>query len=176
MLIRLCPHSKTKDLGKAYNEAMKLLPPKSWACITDNDVLLLQPDAIDIMAEYIRRYPQAGLFTCYTNRIGNAKQLLNGAVNEDDRIAGHIELAVEQRKNLYNVTSIGAPISGFLMLLNKEVWNKYRFDELGRALNVDDYYSLKLHRAGLKIYRMDGLYVWHTYRLTKGINYKEHLK
>lgn len=171
------PYRLDKDLGLAYNEFMKLLPDDDFACFIDYDVMLLTHDAGAILHGYAERFPDA-LLTCFTNRISPlAKpQLFNGIVNDDGDIKHHIAIAELQKSRLYIATEINQDISGFLMLLSKRTWLKHRFQERGKPLGVDTYYGRQIRAAGVKILRCDGLYVWHTYRLTNGINYKGHLK
>lgn len=174
-LHRSCPSREDKNLGKAYNDAMKLIGEDDWMCFTDNDVLFLTPDAMNIISSYIKTYPNTGIFTCYTNRIANGQQLLNGKVSEDDSIRNHIHLAEKQKTFLYRVTPINGIISGFLMVISKRTWNQIKFDEIGQSLKVDNLYSKKILISGKKIYRMDGLYCFHTYRMQNGVKDKSHL-
>lgn len=171
------PYRLDKDLGLAYNEFMKLLPDGDSACFIDYDVMLLTPDAGAILHEYAKRFPDA-LLTCFTNRISPlAKpQLLEGIVNEDSDIKNHIRTAEIQKNRLYVATEINQDISGFLMMLSKKTWLKHKFPERGKPLGVDTHFGRTLRASGTKILRMDGLYVFHAYRLMKGINNKEHLQ
>lgn len=172
------PYRPDKNLGKAYNEFMRLLPDDYWGCLTDIDVNFLTPDAGSILHDYARSFPDAGILTCFTNRISalSHMQLLGGMINEERDYDRHIALAEKQREKLYHVTEIKKDISGFLMMVSKRTWNDYPFPDLNKPLGVDTYYGRDIRAAGLKILRMDGLYVWHTYRLLSGINNKEHLK
>lgn len=171
------PYRLDKDLGRGYNEFMKLIPDDDFACFIDYDVMLLTPDAGAILHEYASRFPNA-LLTCYTNRVSPLahQQLYFGTVNEESDIRWHLDRAEKQKEHLYNVTPIFKDISGFLMLLSKKTWLNHPFPELGKPLGVDTNYGRTVRANGVKILRMDGLYVFHTYRLLNGINNKEHLK
>lgn len=175
ILHRSCPSREDKNLGKSYNDAMKLIGEDDWMCFTDNDVLFLTSDTMNIISNYIKGHPNAGLFTCYTNRIANSQQLLNGKISEDDSIKNHILIAEKQKSKLYQVTQLRSIISGFLMVLSKKTWKKINFDETGGALSVDNLYSKKILLKGKKILRMDGLYCFHIYRLIQGSKNKTHL-
>lgn len=170
------PYSTDKRLGKAYNDFIKLIPDSDTACLMDYDVQLLTPDAGKIIHEYASKYPNA-LLTCYTNRVSpSAKmQLLNGEVSEDTDIKNHIAIAEEQKKHLYEVTPINQWISGMLMIIPKSIWLKYPFPETGKCLGIDTYYSKLLLRRGVPILRMDGLYIFHQYRIINGIFNRSHL-
>lgn len=172
------PYRTDKNLGRAYNDFFRLLPDDYWGCVTDIDVNFLTPDSGFILHEYVRRFPDAGILTCFTNRISplSHMQLLGGAISESPDYKHHIGLAEAQRDFLYETTQIQKDISGFLMLVSKRTWNNYPFPDLNKPLGVDTYYGRAIRAAGLRILRMDGLYVWHTYRMMNGINHKEHLK
>jgi GT2 family glycosyltransferase len=171
------PFAEDKNLGKAYNQAFEDVEERDWVCLIDHDVLFLTPDAINLMYEYVRSFPDTGLFTCYTNRIHPlaAEQLLDGQVNENTCIKYHSERAYNQKRFGISVSEIKHPISGFLMLISRKMWNKVKFSESGKCLGVDNDFSANILQTGKKIYRMNSVYVWHTYRLMNGIKDKTHL-
>jgi GT2 family glycosyltransferase len=172
------PFAEDKNLGRAYNQAFADVPDGDWVCLIDHDVLFLTPDAINLMYEYVRSFPETGIFTCYTNRIHplSVEQLLNGQVSENFSIDFHTQLAYNQKRFGVTVTEIKHVISGFLMLVSKKTWEKIKFPEHGKCLGVDNLFSQGVLNEGKKIYRMDSLYVWHSYRMTNGITNKDHLK
>lgn len=172
------PYSVVKNLGQAYNQAMHEIPDNSWACLCDLDTAFLTPDAGQILWAYTERFPNTGIFTCFTNRLHTLafKQLLNGVCSENTNMKDHIRIAEDQKKNLYQVTEIKHEISGFLMMVKKETWNKIKFPEIGKCLGVDNIFSTRILEAGKNILRMDGLYVWHSYRLANGVLNKDHLR
>jgi GT2 family glycosyltransferase len=177
MNVHICiPYSITKNLGAAYNETMARIPDGDAACFIDYDVQLLTPDAGKIIHEYANLHPNS-LLTCFTNRATTfAKaQLLTGVPSEDTNIRNHIDLAEKQKEHLYKVTPILKDISGFLMVLSKSLWRKHPFPDNGHCLGIDTSYSRSIRRAGLKVLRMDGLYVFHQYRLVHGILNRSHL-
>lgn len=173
----LKPYDINKNLGRAYNEAMREIPDGDWACLMDLDTMFLTPDAGQILHEYVLKYDFAGMFTCFTNRIHplSVDQLLDGVLSDSVSIDYHIERAYNQKRKLFQVTPIDHMISGFLMMVSKEIWKESKFSESGKCLGVDNDYSCKLLAAGKKILRMDGLYIFHCYRLKNGIHDKTHL-
>ena len=171
----LTPFALDKNLGKAYNDAMRMIPDNDWACLIDYDVQFLTPDAIAHMHEYVRLNPDAGMLTCFTNRIGCGEQLLNG-FSENSDMLHHLQLAEKQKKNLYKVTELKSLTSGFLMLISKKTWKGFPFEESGKCLGVDNAFCKALLAGGKKVLRMDGIYVFHTYRLGKGRFDTSHLK
>lgn len=174
----LKPYSCLKNLGKAYNEAISMLPDDSAACLCDLDTCFLTPDAGWIIQEYVNRNPDFGILTCFTNRISplNKTQLLNDTISDNTDIKHHIEIAEFQKKFLFETTEITRDISGFLMIVSKKTWQEYPFPETGKALGIDTNYGRKIRAAGLKILRCDGLYLFHIYRLLNGITDKKHLQ
>lgn len=175
MISVISPYSIDKNLGKAYNEQIRQCNYDDWIIIKDYDVLFLLPETIRHIHEYTRLYPDTGLFTCYTNRIANRNQLLDGRVSDNDSIRYHIALAKQQQGELYKITELNTPVSGMLMVI-KKTCDQIKFSEDGLCLGVDEDYCKRLLERGKSIVRMEGIYVFHTYRLDKGIKNKDHLK
>lgn len=172
------PYRRDKNLGLAYNETMALIPDDDWSCFTDTDALFLTPDVGHILHEYASRNPDAALLTCFVNRAStlSTAQLLTGTVDERSDIKVHIPLAENQKKFLYQTTPINQDISGTLMLISKKSWKKFPFREDLKCLGVDTYYNRTLREHGQNVLRMDGLYIFHIYRIMNGIHDKRHLK
>lgn len=171
------PYYLDKNLGAAYNAAFKDVPEKDWVCLIDHDVMFLTPNSIRIMYEYVEKFPDAGMFTCLTNRIHPlaVDQLYFDAPSENMQIDFWVKIARSQEeRNETKVTEINHAISGFLMLVSKKVWNKIKFTETKKALGVDNDFSERLLLSGKKILRMDRILVWHTYRC-ENIRDKSHL-
>ena len=170
------PFALDKNLGRAYNEAFEGVPDGDWVCLIDRDVCFLSPNSIPIMHEYIKQWPDTGIFTCFTNRIHQlaTDQLYFDEPSEDDRVSNWEKIAEQQEDSKLDVTEIKHPISGFLMLISKKTWNEIKFFPDGSCLGVDNVYSHDVLMTGRKIYRMDKIVVWHSYRL-KNIRDKSHL-
>ena len=170
------PFDLEKNLGRAYNKAFEDVEERDWVCLIDHDVMFLTPDAIGLMYEYTRSFPETGIFTCYASRIHPlaTDQLLGGKVSENTDIKFHTDLAHQQKRHGIKVTEINHVISGFLMLISKRTWREIRFPETMKCLGVDNFYSQAVLDAGKKIYRMESVYVWHTYRIND-IKDKKHL-
>ena len=173
MLHIISPYDNEKNLGKAYNEAMKYYNADDWVCLKDHDTLFLLPDTIRHISRYTELNPDAGILTCYTNRLANGEQLLSYRCDENDSIRNHVNIAKRREVGLYDTTLLIRPISGFLMVIRKSTWDKVKFDD--GCLGVDNKYHLKIVAAGLDVLRMNGIYVWHTYRLINGVKNKSHL-
>lgn len=175
-LTYLTPFRADKNLGKAYNDSMRLIPPGDTAVLMDYDVLMLTPTTPLLIEGYAAAYPNAVL-VCKTNRISVlSEQLYSGVMNEDSDIRSHIRIAHMLEKQPMRTTLINRPISGFLMVVPRHVWERVPFPETGQCLGVDTAWSRSLHSAGVEIRLMETVYVWHTYRLMQGVKSKDHLK
>lgn len=176
MIHHCTPYRRDKDLGKAYNDCFRMYAkPGDWICLRDIDTLFLTHDAPLIIEKYVEKHPDAGILTCFTNRIGNKDQRLVPETASID-IVTHLKLAKLYSSGDLESTQLEQPISGMLMVISYETWDKIKFTEGNKCLGVDNDYSKRILDAGLKIIRMDDLYIWHTYRLLTGISNTSHLK
>lgn len=174
----MTPFSSEKDLGKAYNKCFEVIGENDWVCLRDLDTMFLTHDAPNIIEKYVKQLPNTGIFTCYTNRISlsSSHQLLNpDRIDDRSDIRAHIELA-ELRRNMVTHTELKSIISGFLMVISKRTWNTHKFDEGQGCLGIDNKYSQRILNSGLKIIRINSLYVWHSYRLLTGVYHRKHLQ
>lgn len=175
----MTPYRSDKNLGRAYNEAMSLIPDGDGACIRDIDTLFLTPDQPAIIEQYAKEYP-GSVLTCFVNRVSQLSrlQLLGETVSEDSDIRNHIKLA-EQQQEKHRITrsvhEITRDISGTLMVVPKSVWDKVPFPENGGCLGVDTLWNRQVRAVGVKILRMNSVYIWHTYRMSQGVANKKHL-
>ena len=174
MLHVIEPYSLEKNIGKAYNDAFKHYDSNDWICLKDHDAMFLLPDTIRHIHEYTLLYPRTGIFVCYTNRLANRDQLLTDRCDNNDSIRHHIGLAKQQERKLYETTLLYKPVSGVLMVIKKSTWDKVKFNEVG-CLGVDNDYHLRVVEAGFEVLRMNGVYIWHSYRLINGTQDKSHL-
>jgi len=178
MIHVLQPYSLEKRLGKAYNEALNIVPDNQWAILMDHDAMFLTPDAIAHVHQYTQRYPETGIFTCYTNRLHpmSKGQLWEDRCEENADIRHHIRIAEEAKKGLYKATEITTVIGGFCMVVKKETWKQTKFSEDLFCLGVDNAFSRRVMATGKKVLRMDGIYMFHIYRLMNGYRDRTHLK
>jgi GT2 family glycosyltransferase len=175
MIYYFTPYSSTKNLGEAYNRHMELLPnDDDWAVLMDGDTMFLHPNYGTIIENIIKIYPETGLFTCFTNRVGNRQQLLRGKMDHEANIIVHKNLAHAcLRKYALRCSDLKSHISGMIMIVRKGVWKNIRFND--GLLGIDNEFSAKILKSGLKIKLIRGLYVFHYYRLAEGSTYRKHL-
>lgn len=171
------PFSLEKDLGKAYNQAISLIPDNDWICFTDGDTLFLTSDYGKQLQEIVDLHPNTGLFTCITNRVGQKQQCYNNTISEDPNILNHRRIALQiQREKRHQVKPLNIVISGHLMLIKKSVWKEVGgFPEGTGLLAVDNKFSSRILRAHKQILLMEGVYLFHYYRLLEGSHDKSHL-
>jgi len=170
------PFALDKNLGKEYNRYMELLPnDDDYACFIDADTMFLCPDYGVQIYNTIIKYPNAGMFTCTTNRVGNVSQLYESHMSEISDIKHHKRLsrAIWNRYKT-NCQVLKAPISGVMMVIQKKIWARFQFSK--GLLGVDNDISKRIINAGLPIYLMRGIYIFHYYRLIEGAKFKKHLK
>lgn len=173
------PYSFNKDIGKAYNDACKLVTDsEDWICLTDGDVMFLTSDFGHQIKEIIDLHGKdVGLFTCLVNRVGTLAQCYNNTISEEPNILEHRKIALRlSKEQRHQVKEIPNPISGHLMLFKKATWEAINgFPEERGILSVDNTFSNRMVKNGYKIMVMEGLYCFHYYRLLEGRLNKSHL-
>jgi GT2 family glycosyltransferase len=180
MIHDIIPYSIDKNLGKAYNDAMALIPDGDHVCFRDGDTCWLTPKYGVHLAEYVRLYPDAVL-TCWVSRIHERAEQQAPGNREQFDMREHLKLSELYKANLYRVTHLHGFVSGTCMVIPKSVWLKHKFAEKQvyedqgphNLLGVDNDFTNRIRAAGIPVLRMDGIYIWHTYRLLT--NSKEHL-
>jgi len=158
------PYLPDQQLGTAYNKAMEVA--EDWVLFLDHDIYLLNPHWYDICSAAIEKVGhEAGLISCYTNRIGCAYQLAGN--KHTDNIKDHTGIAQRMyRKNkgqLLDVTSHEKSPSGFFILTHKKAWEEAGGFPL-KFLGADTQYWAGVRAAGYKVYLLSDLYVYHGYQ------------
>lgn len=177
----LSPYSLNKNLGSAYNESMSLIPEDDWVCFKDIDAMFLHPSQPKRIYDYIAAYPDAGILTCYTNRISTlSPQLLNGRMSSITDMNHWVKEAgwIIDKPIKVKAVADAQDISGFCMVISKKTWNTVKFPEYmdrGGCIGVDTMYRRGILAAGLKVLIMETIIMFHLYRLGKAITDKSHL-
>jgi hypothetical protein len=177
MIYYFSPYSIEKNIGKSYNEYCRLVPNEThWICLIDADTMFLTYNYGHQIQELIDKYPDAGLFTCLTNRVNNLEQCYNHVISEETNILEHKKIAEFQQQNYYlSVKQLTRVISGHFMLFQKKTWLEAGgFCEQG-MLRVDNKFSKQIMRVQKKILLAEGIYVLHYYRLLEGRKFIKHL-
>jgi len=175
------PWSSEKDLGKAYNDFMRLIPNDDYACFIDRDAMFLTPFYGKQLIDIVNANKDCGIFVAKANRIGCQWQREPKMWDELD-MGKHIQKATELFTTKYDeCTEVSTPpiggnyLGGFLMLVSKKVWEKVGgFKEGIGMLGVDNELHYAAQRHNEKILLMNGVYLYHWYRGGKAER-KEHL-
>lgn len=165
-MIPYCPQGYGKNLGRAYNLCMERLHEEDWACFIDHDACFTTPTWYQQLESIVAECPEPCVLTAKTNRVGSPWQRVpdidprEHSMIEHRRIGRH--LADQYGTTLTDVTDQGL-MSGVVILLAKKTWRQLGGFRDG-FLGVDN----ELHQAardqGLRVYLMEGLYVYHWYR------------
>jgi GT2 family glycosyltransferase len=171
MILTAVPFSRDRNLGRAYNDVMGLVPDGGWACLLDHDMMFTTPNWYSQLEAAID-YDPRGAYTCVTNRIASAWQRAPSSRDFDDDYREHRALGdkiFNEKQGVYtDVTETPMGWGGVMMLLSKDAWL-----EVGGFVNgmmcVDHVMHYALRTAGRRIYCIDGLYAYH-FRGTSSTN------
>ncbi|MBF0577718.1 hypothetical protein [Dysgonomonas sp. GY617] len=173
------PFDSEKNIGRSHNQHCEIVPnSEDWICITDSDVLFLLPDTKkQIHDTIIRHGNDYQVFGCLTNRIASHHQRFGvpDLFYETD-IMTHKRNAKIAQDHYTMVRETDLNIAGFLMIFQKKTWEKYRFSD--NSLRFDSEFTDKVRANGGKLAIMQGVYVFHDYRLgyDNPMFYIDHLK
>ena len=161
------PYEPECQLAHAYNRAMETTTAP-WVLLLDQDIFFCNPNWYQMCLDVIGQLQESrvGLITCVTNGIHRANKTTQKAerIVRSDCIEKHVEVAKYlYRKYKTQVRKIDwRKITGFFMLIKKEVWKEIKFQDQGAGLGYVDWdFSTRLLRAGYEIYLVPGLYVYH---------------
>lgn len=168
--------SSPPNIGGAINAAIKQLnaDPEDWIVNMDHDVLWLRSDSKKQLAEILDK-TDYHILGPRMNRLGNDYQLIKGLFDETN-ILLHINEAVARHNYHYGTVSSfpGGPIAAAVLCFQVKTWKALGgFNE--NSLAFDTQFCNRAHRIGMKLGIMEGIYVFHTYRLGKAINNIDHL-
>lgn len=177
------PYSFQKRMFEAWDQYMNLLTdPDDWACMMDGDIMLLQSDFGHHIQQYIDKYPDTGLFTCYSSRSRTRWMMPDQHLFSNLSIAEHKKLADRLYRGCHlKVKEINDRVTGHLMVIRKSTWTSIR-DKVEvrcsglKILSVDTVISTEILENKMLIRLMQGIYVMHYYRLLEGATYKKHLQ
>jgi hypothetical protein len=166
MIYYITPYRLDKDIGRAYNDYIKLLPPDSWICLTDGDVMFLQPDWGHFIEEIRANNLEYDLITANTNRLGDPNLCYHGEFSADMDLQHHYKIAKAARAEYGATVEDCRGAGGVLMLFHRKLWV-----EMGgfqsASFHADGQFCKTLRQRRKKIGIARGLYVFHAYRLWK---------
>ena len=155
------------NLGRACNDAIRYAPT-DWVCLRDADTMPLHPNWRALCAAAIERFPDAGLFTCWTSAIWRARNSPEPLVPDSapavlQSMGAHLECARRiWDRYRFSVTELtDVRVGLFFHLTNRKAWTQSGGYPGQGMFDEDHGYCRALSNAGLKVYRIDGLYVYH---------------
>lgn len=160
-LVAMTPFSPDMNLGAAYNEAMELLPSDGWAVLMDHDIMFTTLKWNEQIRGAIEAAP-LGTFTGVTNRIWSPWQRVTEGEKLPDDIVQHRALGERllAKKTLKDVTDWRPGWGGMLMVVSKQTWLAAGGFRDGMEC-VDHHFHQAVAGAGLRLYCIEGLYVYH---------------
>jgi len=182
MIFYCTPYSLEKNLAKGYNEYVRRLThkPYDWIFFIDGDACFLDPFWGDIINQAILKYPETGIFTCYTNRVGNTHQCFQNTMSTDPNILNHYKISQFLfKKNAYRIREHRRVVSGYFFGFSRATYDLVGgFPENRKILGVDTDFSHAVLKKGLKINIIEGLYIFHFYRMNSAdpFHARAHLK
>lgn len=176
------PYSFNKRMFEAWDSYMFLVKnTDDWVCMMDGDIAFLHSDFGHHIEKYISKYPDTGLFTCYSSRSRTPWMMPAKNFFSSPSIVDHKILANHLYETCHlSVTPINDRVTGHLMVMKKMTWLKIR-DAVHqktaglKILSVDSVISREILSSNLKIRLMQGIYVFHYYRFLEGAASKKHL-
>lgn len=155
------PHEPHGRLGQDCNRILSE-SVHDWILFLDADIFLTcNRNWYFLCQTAINQHPEAGAFTCFTNKIYCADQRHKDAPKGRD-LDAHKKFAkrvFDERST--TVSEIDLDIGGYFMLVNKTAaLSVGGFPGLGQ-FDEDTALSQRLRAGGHKIYRINGLYVFH---------------
>ena len=166
-LTTFIPYAPDGNLGPIWNEILESLPADGWAAILDHDAMFTTPVWYKQVMRAIKEQP-LGTFSCVSNRIGVESRWQS--TSRDDMDAGehdirsHRILGAELSKDrtLTDVTDREL-MAGMFFVISKKT---YRI--IGPFPNglrgLDNTLHMRLRMKSLRLYCINGLYLYHWYR------------
>jgi len=171
MIYYSVPFDSTKNIGIYYNKFVSILPnDNDWACFIDADAMFTTDNYDKQLNDIINKYKDAGVFVGVTNRVACKWQVVENVNKLSNNIKYHQEFGKQMYKNFYDKCEDVTykpkleVLSGVLILIKKQTWIDIKgFDEQG-MLGIDNDLHWKCQQNNIKVYKMNGVYVYHWYR------------
>lgn len=180
MIYYFKPFDTKKRLGHIHNKYCKLVPnANDYICLLDPDTMFLHPHQQAWIEEIVEKHGDKwDLLGCMTNRVGVTNQLFEGKYRgsttfKELNVFNHILNEKDCRKELDNIKETNL-IAGFFMLFKRSLWDKIKFEQ---GIDFDIKFCNAVKKSGGRIGIMQGVYLWHSYRLLSDnpTKYKKHL-
>lgn len=164
MIYTFIPFDIEGNLKDAYEQCMELIENEDWALFLDYDVMFTHRNWYVLFDKAIKKYPEIGVFTCYTNRIRTPFQKVPKIDRDNHNMIYQMKFGqklYEKNKDSITIFPEREQLGGFVMLIKKNIWNRIKpLKQEGIEL-VDIEIGRECYKRGIKIARLDGLYAYH---------------
>ena len=153
------PFAPNGEICEAYTYAIKT-SKSPWVILLDHDAIFMHPNWYSLCVNAVKQFPEAGMFTCWASKIGAKEQQAEGSPINVAPLAIHRDFARNLwQKHKFTVEEIFSHVSGVMMMIRKDVFLKVGCKK--GFFGVDWDLTKRIREAGFKIYRINGLYVYH---------------
>lgn len=168
MIVPMIPYASDRNLGRAYNDCMALLPESAWSIFMDHDAMATTRDWFRQFEEAIAVMPEAGAIVAVTNRIDAVWQRAQETDPNNHDIGYHTRIGLERMKtrSLLDISDTKG-FGGVCFALSKSAWRSAGGFADG-LLCVDHSIHFGLQRARRRVYLHEGIYVYHRRRAFVG--------
>lgn len=159
------PWSSDKNIGKANNDFIELLPDDSWVCIMDGDASWMLPSWGELVEKVVmENKDKYALIGCVTNRLGGLHQCYENRFDTECSSFTNYHNALSSWEKYGPLVEDTTGIAGLCMIFSKETWRKAGgFVENSRS--ADTSFNKSVLKLGGKIGLAKGLYMMHNYRI-----------
>lgn len=177
MTIPYAEPSEDLNLGHAYETTMRSTT-SPWILLMDYDAMILSPRFYAVLLDAIEDTTHNwGILTTMASRTGSRIQSVRGMDRNNHDVISWRRYQEKILRDLHRhplITLVphGTPISGHVILLRREAWEKISPIPAG-LLGVDWTIAQDIQAAGYEIGLIESLVVYHFYR---GDGNKDHLK
>ena len=166
VIIAAIPYGDDRDLGRAHNEFMEMLPEDGWGCLLDHDVMFTTREWHRQLSAAVAEKPE-GTFTCVTNRVKCPFQNVPGISMKTHDMWYHREIGFNRLRDfggqLRDVTGSSRTPAGLMMMMSKKAWREAGKFPSGLHY-MDRTMWTALRMTGRHIYIIEGLYLYHWHR------------
>lgn len=157
------PYADDRNLGRAYNEFMQMLPEGGWGILLDHDAMFTYPEWHRQIVAHIKAHPEA-CFVPRTNRI-KCPYMRYVLSNDTDDIAFHRRVGETLANSPHKTDDVSKERepAGLCMVISKAAWQKVGGFPQGLHY-CDRMFWLSIKQVGIPIFLMHDVYVYHWHR------------
>lgn len=185
MILYSIPYNIHKNIGEYYNYFMNncVKNDSDYACFIDGDATFTTDHWGHDLEDIISQYPDCGLFSCVTNRVGSKYQRLfepNSKEWKNNDFGWHRNKGIEVRYKNYNkIIDVskdidGAYLSGVMIMIRKKEWKRVGGFKENGMIGIDSDIHERFLKFNLKVHILTGVYLFHWYRGGEQLK-KDHL-